>query len=425
MGVTEHSYPNGLRLLLDPMPDALSCTVNLCAASGLRYESAAKAGISHFVEHMLFKGTHTRTARRIAEEADDRGATLNAYTCKEFTCVYARSLPEQLGDMLVLLEDMIRNSRMDEKDIATEKGVILEEIAMYEDMPEELAFDLFYDVAWAGHMLSKNILGSRKTVGNITENDLRQHMAAFFSPEKTVISICGAFEPTAAEAAIAGGFGSAPRGAAQAAVHEPAAFQSGLRFTHKTVEQNQMILAFPGLTGNDTRRYHAALLSTMLGGATSSRLFQRLREELGVVYSVDFFNVHHRQEGLCGVALGLNEKNQVKALREVLRVLRDFPDSVTLQELQRAQAQATAGLVMSMESCTARAARAANNMLLYDEMHPIAESIQRYRAVTLEEMTAFAKDRLRMEEYVFCVLGKCAKRTEKELRSLLPAYERT
>jgi len=185
------------------------------------------------------------------------------------------------------------------------------------------------------------------------------------------------------------------------------------------VEQNQIVLAFPGCAGRDPNRYRAALLSTMLGGATSSRLFQRLREELGLVYSVDFFNAHHMAEGLSGISLGLSEKTQCKALEEVLRILREFPATVTQQELRRAQEQAAAGLVMSLESAAARASRTACNTLLYRDYIPVEQSIQAYRAVTLEEICDYATQLLDPAKFALCVLGKCPKRAEKAMSAMV------
>ena len=409
---------NNLRLLLDEMPGAASVAVNLCVLSGLRFEEPEHIGVSHMMEHMLFKGTHSRTARQLAEEADDRGANLNAYTCKEYTCFYVRSLPEHLPAMLELLSDMLHNSNLAAADLETERGVVLEEIAMYEDLPEELVFDLFYNMVWDGHMLGKNILGTKETLSALTPEDLRAHMDRLFTPARMVLSVCGKFDPAEINQQIEALFGQAPSGAQEVPATPKASFQPGIRFTHKAVEQNQIVLAFPGCSGRGSKRYHASLLSTMLGGSTSSRLFQRLREELGLVYCVDFFNVHHMEEGISGVSLGLGEKTQCKALAEVLKILREFPDTVTPQELRRAQEQAAAGMVMGLESNAARASRSACNVLLYGDCTPVEESIAAYRAVTLDEMREFARALLDPAKMALCVLGKYSKKAEREMREM-------
>jgi len=415
------ALPNGLRLLLDEMPESQSCAINLCVRSGLRYETPALCGISHMMEHMLFKGTETRTARQLAEAADDLGANLNAYTSKEYTCVYVRSLPEHLDEMLLLLTDMLAHSRLAPEDLAMEKGVVAEEIAMYEDMPEDLVFDLFYETAWPGHMLGKNILGTRETVQAMTSDDLRTHMRRFFTPANMVLSICGRFDAARLRERVAELFGNlpvSPEPLEPLAALPAARFAPGVKFIQKKVEQNQMILAFPGCSNGDPKRYQAALLSTMLGGSTSSRLFQRLREELGLVYSVDFFNVHHCQEGISGVSLGLGAKTQGRALEEVARILRAFPEEVTAQELKRAQEQAAAGLVMGLESNAARASRTASNLLLLGQSLPVEQSIAAYRAVTLEDIRAYARDML-AQQPVLCVLGKCGHRVQREMEEMI------
>jgi len=411
---------NGLRLILDDMPGALSCAVNLCVLSGLRFEQPERAGISHMIEHMLFKGTESRSARELAEQADDRGANLNAYTCKEYTCLYVRSLPEHLGDMLALAADMLYHSRFDPGDLATEKSVVLEEIAMYEDIPEDLVFDLFYDLVWPAHILGKNILGNRATLDRMSSDDLRGYMAGRYTPGRMVLSVAGKFDAGAVKAQAEELFGAGDVDETHYhASLQAAKFKPGLRFKHKNVEQNQIILAFPGCSGRDPERYRAALLSTMLGGATSSRLFQRLREELGLVYSVDFFNAHHMAEGISGISLGLSEKTQCKALEEVLRILREFPASVTQAELTRAHEQAAAGLVMSLESAAARASRSACNALLYDEHIPVEQSIAAYRAVTLEEIRDYAARLLNPAGFALCVLGKCSKKAERVMTEMV------
>ena len=410
---------NNLRLLLDEMPGAASVAVNLCVLSGLRFEQPAQAGISHMMEHMLFKGTHSRTARQIAEEADDRGANLNAYTCKEYTCLYVRSLPEHLPAMLALLSDMLHQSRLAAADLDMERGVVLEEIAMYEDLPEELVFDLFYNMVWPDHMLGKNILGTRESLAALTQENLRTHLSRLYTPERMVVSVCGKFDAEEVRAQIEELFGQSPPGNDNLPATPVGQFQPGIRFTHKAVEQNQIVLAFPGCSGRDPKRYHASLLSTMLGGSTSSRLFQRLREELGLVYGVDFFNVHHMEEGISGVSLGLGEKTQCKALAEVLKILREFPDTVTPQELRRAQEQAAAGMVMGLESNAARASRAACNVLLYNDLTPVEQSIAAYRNVTLDEIREYARGLLDPAKLALCVLGKVGKKAEREMRGMV------
>ena len=243
-------------------------------------------------------------------------------------------------------------------------------------------------------------------------------MGRRYTPGQMVLSVCGKFDAAAVKEQAQALFGEM-RGPAQERALVAARFRPGMRFTQKDVEQNQVVLAFSGCPGRDPRRYCAALLSTMLGGSTSSRLFQRLREELCLVYSVDFFNAHHMAEGISGISLGLSEKTQCQALKEVLRILRDFPATVTPEELRRAQEQAAAGLVMSLESAAARASRTACNTLLYHEHIPVEQSIAAYRAVTLDEIRDYARQLLDPAGFALCVLGKCPKKAEKEMAAMV------
>ena len=239
MTPTQITLPNGLRILLDQMPGAASVAVNLCVLSGLRFEQPEQAGISHMMEHMLFKGTQSRTAREIAEQADDRGANLNAYTCKEYTCFYVRSLPEHLNPMLALLADMMHNSKLDAGDLDMERGVVLEEIAMYEDLPDELVFDYFYDMVWQDHMLGKNILGTRKSLAALTCGDLRAHLRCLYSPARMVVSVCGKFDAARTREQLESLFGQMPANPGDAPDASPAQFRLGIRFIRKIVRSEE------------------------------------------------------------------------------------------------------------------------------------------------------------------------------------------
>jgi len=268
-------------------------------------------------------------------------------------------------------------------------------------------------------MLGKNILGTRETVQALTSTDLRAYMNERYNPAQMVLSIAGKFDEKAVHAWAGELFGGMQACGEGSEIITVAKFVPGVKFMPKSVEQNQIILTFPGCAGRDSLRYQAALISTMLGGSTSSRLFQRLREELGLVYSVDFFNAHHMAEGLSGISLGLSEKTQVQALQEVLHILREFPATVTAQELKRAQEQAAAGLVMSQESAAARASRVAGSELLYRDNVPVEQSIAAYRAVALDQVQVYAAQLLNPAKFALCVLGKCSKKAEKAMTNLV------
>jgi predicted Zn-dependent peptidase len=418
-------YTNGFRVIFDEMPFAYSCSIQLCVGAGLRFEDAAQTGVSHMLEHMLFKGTKSRSALELATAAEDCGANVNAFTSKEYTSLSVRALPEHVCTLLALLADMLIHSRFDAADLEIEKKVVREEIAMYEDSPDDLVFDIFYENVWKEHALGKNILGTRETLQALTADILRTVHRERYTPENIVLSVCGKFDTAAAAACAEDCFAGLPRVALPPPAPDEqnaATFRAHRVCTQKDLDQNQVVLAFPGFAGNAPQRYKAALVGNMLGGSTSSRLFQKLREELGLVYSVEFFHVHHKHEGVSGVCMGLSEKNQVRATEETLAVLRRFADTVTQAELRRQQEQAAAALVMSLESTGARASRSGYHTLLYDAVKTVDETIAAYRAVTLEEIRDFARDYLRPgNQMSLCVLGKIRKRDEARMCAILDA----
>ncbi|MDR1734325.1 MAG: insulinase family protein [Oscillospiraceae bacterium] len=415
---------NGLRVILDPMPSAHSVSLNICIAAGSRYEQPAEAGVFHMIEHMLFKGTQNFSSKEIAEYQDDRGASVSAFTSKEYTCVYSRCLPEYASDMLTLMADMLRNCTLEPSDLANEKRVVFEEIAMYEDSPEDRVFDIFYEHVWPAHPLGGNILGTRSTLQEMQHTLLKKLHHMFYTPERMVISVCGKIDNDAILTAIDEIFrveSWLPAQESAAVVSAPSAvFTPGFWHMNKDLDQNQIVLAFPGLKARDPHRWHAALLAGMLGENSSSRLFMRLREELALVYGVEFFNVHSSKEGISGISMGTSEKNTVRAVSEAIKVLEAFPSSLTEKELRRTKEQAAASLVMSLESCGSRASRAGYQSLLFGDVYEVRESIDRYRSITIEEMRDFtAGFLLPPGKTALCIYGNCSRREESALAELV------
>lgn len=396
---------NGLQIVLEKNPHARTCSFGAWTASGSAYETPETAGISHFIEHMLFRGTVNRSALDIAEQMDEIGGVINAYTAKEMTCYYATTLPEHVEKALDIICDMITHPLFSPADIELEKGVIKEEIAMYEDSPEDLCADTYYENVWRGSMLGSNILGTVKTVDSVNADMLRAHMKRFYVPERTVFSFSGSFDEEAVTDICRKYFADAENTGFDI-VHPKAEYRKGVYTVKKDFMQNQLILGFEGIPTGDESRYTAMLLSSILGSASSSRLFQRLREELGLVYSVDCVNVAHMAAGLFIICMGLSEKSEKKAISETLRIIKEFPDTVTERELARAKEQTVAGFVMGLESTSAVASRNGRNVLLFGKVSPEDEIIRRIRAVTLEDLRAFSKNILDTEKISLCAAGK-------------------
>ncbi len=396
---------NGFRIMLDYVDWARSCTMGVWVGSGSGFEDDNHAGASHFIEHMLFKGTSSRSAFDIATQMDEIGGALNAYTTKEYTCFYCRSLTDHVDKAFDIIGDMLTDPRLDEKDIDLEKGVIVEEIAMYEDSPDDLCLDTFYENAWAGNPFGRNILGSRDTVNAATAADLRKHMSEFYVPERMVASFCGNFDKDSVVAACEKFFGSA-KPTNNPIKKQEISFSPFVKTISKDFEQNQLIVGLKGVGADDKNRYSSSLICSILGGSTSSRLFQRIREELGLVYSVDAFNAAYLNGGIFGISMGLAQKAEEQALKEVFKILRDFPQSITPEELSRAQEQAAATMVMGLEGTPSRASRMGRSELLFNFVEDEDKMIENYRAITYDEIKSDALALLDLNKVAFCSVGK-------------------
>ena len=407
---------NGLRIAICKSEYAKTCSMGIWVASGSCYETPETAGTSHFIEHMLFRGTHKRSSLDIAVEMDEIGGVINAYTAKEMTCFYAHTLTEHMPKALDIICDMVTDPRLSPDDVELEKGVIKEEIAMYEDSPEDLCADTFYENIWSGSMLGSNILGTPETVDSVTAEKLRDHMSRFYVPERTVISFSGNFDEEKA-VEICRNYFSSQINTGFEITPVPAEYKPGITVIKKDFMQNQFILGFPGISLTDKRRHTVSLISSILGSASSSRLFQRIREELGLVYSVDTAGVSHLDTGVFIVCMGLSKGSEKKAISEALGIIADFPGSVTEKELERAKEQLVASFVMGLESVSSVASRNGRNVLLYGRIISEDEVIEKIRAVTLEDLKETASEILDISKISLCAAGKTS--SEAAYRKIL------
>ena len=409
------TLPNGLRIVFEKNKQAKTCSAVIRVASGVSFETPETAGTSHFIEHMVFKGSHKRSALDIAVETDEIGGYLNAYTARENTCFYTRVLSEHTEKALDILCDMVRNPRLDEKDIELEKSVIKEEISMYEDSAEDLCADTFYRNVWKGSMLGCDILGSTETVDAVTKESLEAHMKKFYVPERTVISISGNFDEKSALRICKSYFADLKNtGFELNPVY--AEYNPHTVTVKKSVTQNQIILGFPGIALGDGKREAALLISSILGNTPSSRLFQHIREKLGLVYSIETACVSYLKAGVFVVSLGLNEKSEEKAITETLKIISEFCETVTEKELARAKEQSVTSFVMDLENISTHASRNGRNLLFYNELIPQDEVINSIRAVTLDDIREVAAEIFDLSKISICVTGKTkSKKAYKEI----------
>lgn len=396
---------NGLRIVFEKGESAKTCSVVAWVASGSGYETPETAGTSHFIEHMIFKGSEKRSALDIAVEMDEIGGHLNAYTAREATCFYAKTLSEHMPKALDIICDMIRNPRLDEEDIELEKGVVKEEISMYEDSPEDLCADTFYEKVWQGSMLGSNILGTEQTVDAVTKDSLTAHMRKFYVPERTVISISGNFDKDAA-IEICKKYFSDMKNTGFEINPTSAEYQPCTVPIKKDFMQNQLILGFHAMPVSDDRREAALLVSSMLGGTPSSRLFQHIREKLGLVYSIDTACVSYLKAGVFAVSMGLSAKSEEKAICETIKIISGFAETVTEKELARAKEQSVAGFVMNLENISSHASRNGRNLLFHGREITEDEVIRNIRAVTLDDIRKTASEMFDFSKISLCVAGK-------------------
>ncbi len=396
---------NGLRIVLEKSKNAKTCSVVIWIASGSSYETPETAGTSHFIEHMIFKGSQKRSALDIAVEMDEIGGYLNAYTSREATCFYARTLSEHMPKALDIVCDMVRNPRLDAEDIELEKGIIKEEIAMYEDDPEDLCTDTFYENIWKDSMLGANILGTVETIDAVTKESLSAHIKKFYVPERTVISISGNFDEKAA-VEISKEYFSDGENTSFYINPVYAEFNPEIVPIKKDFTQNQLILGFKGVPAGTKEREPALLISSILGGTPSSRLFQHIRENLGLVYSIDTACTSYLKSGIFTVCMGLSEKSEEKAISETIRIISEFVDTVTEKELSRAKEQAVTGFVMDLENAASHASRNGRNLLYYGKEITEDEVINNIRSVTLDDIRKTASEIFDMSKISLCVAGK-------------------
>ncbi len=357
---------NGLRVLLLPVEGALSASVGVWIEAGSRYEAAAKQGISHFVEHMTFKGTVARTARQISEEMDLLGGGMNAYTTKEYTRFYAQTLAENARPAMELLTDMLLHSRMAAEDVELERGVILEEMAMYEDAGEDLAHEALCGAIWPDSPLGRPICGTRETVSAITPQDLLQYVAEEYTPGRMVAVAAGGYNREDMLDCLQSTLGRLKPGAPCPAADTPA-FTPGVVLRKKKFEQVSLELAVPGIPSgaeDGDLRYALLLFNFIAGGGASSRLFLRLREELGLAYSVYSTHYASKGAGLFTVSAAVSPKQQFRVLGEIRDILAGLAQGIGEEEFLRARAQIKSSFILGLETVAARATYVGRNELL-------------------------------------------------------------
>jgi predicted Zn-dependent peptidase len=381
VSVELHTLSNGLRIVTEHMPGLESAALGLWVSAGGRHEAADQNGIAHFLEHMAFKGTTRRTALQIAEEIEDVGGYINAYTSREVTAYYARVLREDVALALDLIADIVLNPIFDPREIEVERGVILQEIGQAADTPDDIIFDWLQEVSYPGQALGRTILGPAERVRAFGRADFDRFVASHYGPGQLILSAAGAVDHDQIVRLAEKIFGHLPP--STQLMPEPGRFSGGERHEIKALEQAHFTLALeaPGYRSDDF--YTAQIYASALGGGMSSRLFQEIREKRGLCYTIYAQVGSYDDTGMLTIYAGTSGEELPELVGLTLDELKRSAEDMTQAELARARAQMKAGLLMGLESPSSRAERLARLIAVWGRVPPLEETVAQIEAVTL------------------------------------------
>lgn len=391
--VNKTTLENGVSIISMGMPHVRSVCMGVWVHAGARDETDAESGLSHFIEHMIFKGTRRRSAFQIAKEFDAIGGQTNAFTSMEHTCYHARVLDTQLETMVDVLSDIFLNSVFDESEVARERPVICQEIGMLEDNPEEWIHTMMGPAFWGRHPLGRSILGSPENIMGFDSRSIRAFFRRLYQPDRIVITVAGNVLHDRLVALVAPVFTTLqPSGNGLAPRHTPTQ-QSDITTTSRDLEQTHICLGVPGLSMIDPRRFAASLLNTILGGNMSSRLFQTVREESGLAYTIYSFMTAYADTGMLGVYTAVAPQNvhaSIDLIMEQLRRLKKEP--VSTETLINAKEFTKGNLLMAAESPDNQMVRLAQNQFYFQRHVPLQTVMDRIDAVTADDLLVLADD---------------------------------
>jgi predicted Zn-dependent peptidase len=381
-----HVLSNGLTIAADPIAGAESVAVGLYAKVGSRSEPEQLGGLAHLVEHMVFKGAGGRDTRVLAEAIEDVGGSLNAWTARDQTVFHGRALARDLTLVTELIADLVRAPHFDEEHLEREKLVILSELGEVIDSPDDLVHDHLFEAAFAGQALGRPVIGTEQSIRAVERQDCLEWLRMQFVPSRLVLAGSGKVD---AEALVALGerlFGD--MASTDAPSVDPASFTGGVRNDRRSFEQAHWCLAFPGVAADDERVPALSLFVQALGGGTSSRLFQELREERGLAYSIYAWNQAFGDVGLVGIGCAAERARAAESVQLARNILADTADALSQAELERARAQIEAGLLMSLETPQGRADHIARSIEVFGRILGLDELLGQIRSVTVESARA-------------------------------------
>jgi predicted Zn-dependent peptidase len=399
---------NGIRVISEHIPHAHSVTIGIWVASGSRDEREEFNGVAHFIEHLLFKGTGQRNALQIAREIDSLGGILNAFTGREYVCYYAKVLHRFLPKIVDLLADIFLNSTFDPEEIEKERKVILQEIGLLEDSPDEFIHDLFARNFWRGHPLGRPIIGTERSVGRLTREIIVDYLANAYRSENIIIAAAGRVDHDELLDLLNGLFSRVPEGKRGVALL-PLPPTKKIEAVAKDLEQVHLCLGTLSIPQDHPRRYEAFILNTVLGGSMSSRLFQEVREKLGLAYSIYSYMTSHSDSGCLTVYAGTSRDRYEEVVAIILREIKRLKtDPLDPEELENAKEQLKGNILLSLESSDNRMTKLAKNEIYFGRYQPLMEIVKGIDQVTPESILELSAELIDDTYLTLVLMGETA-----------------
>ena len=395
---------NGVPLLMEASEGVRSICIGIWIKVGSRYETSAKNGISHFLEHMFFKGTASRSAEGIAMEIDSLGGELNAMTSSEYTLFYIKVLDEYLKNALDLLTDILLNSEFPEEGMEKEKGVISEEINMVEDNPSDYIHDIFSKNIWGEEGLGQPVIGKREIIENFSRQDLVDHVNNFYGTDNIIVACSGNFKEEELVDNLNQSIGSLKRDGIEKSTIIPG-FRSNINIVTKDLSEAHVCLGLNGIPYTNKDRYTMHLLNTILGGGFSSRLFQNIREKRGMAYSIYSYHASYIDTGIWAVYAGTDKKHVNEVVNVSVDEIKKLPATVTDEELSRAKAQLKGNLILALESTSSKMTNIAKQEIYYGRYFTPEDIISMVDAITLDHVKDLANDLIVNKGFALTVYG--------------------
>lgn len=408
--IRKYTLDNGIRIMMEKIDYVRSASIGIWVKAGSNNENDETNGMSHFIEHMLFKGTKNRKANEIAEEIDSLGGQLNAFTSKECTCYYVKVLDENIEAGMNILTDMFFNSLFLPEDIEKELSVVIEEIKMYEDSPEDVAYEKLTEIIFKGSPMSYNILGTKENLKNFNRDKVMNYMKENYSPSNTVISIAGNFDEDEFIDLIEKNFSHWTKKDANQVIIKDLEYERKIVGVNKDLEQLHMCIGNKTF-GRHHKNYHALLvLNNLLGGTMSSRIFQEVREKKGLVYSIYSFTSNYSDTGIFSIYAGMSYEHVENALRTILNEMTKVKNGdITDEEFNRSKQQIKGNYILSLENTSSRMASIARRELLYNEILYPDKIIANINKVEKEDVFEVARELFKIENLSLAFTGNLDK----------------